>query len=288
MLGLIRSSFAEMPKTIIINSDYSVKKYQTVQDEFEKTFSYPVSKIDLGDPQWGYSKVKSYLTSEPHGLIYCIGTEALLLTRKYNKNERILFSSVVNWLRFPVDENSYGISNEIHVGMQLAMFQYFFQKIKKIGIAYSEKYNAEWFKLASIEAEKRGIQLIGQTITKKLELTELLPQIEALWIIPEPMIISKKDYLFEILETCEKSNIPIFSYLPDLSECGAVLIITVDDPTIGRQSADIAMQILEEKPIQDKIQSLVGSHVIFNLKKANSYQLKFNKDALDAADVILK
>jgi len=122
----------------------------------------------------------------------------------------------------------------------------------------------------------------------KISLKKMLPKVDAFWLISDPEIMSNKKNLFHILKQCEKSNIPVFSYHATLAQCGAVLIVTVDDPTIGRQAADITLELVKgEKPI-DKIQFLAGSHVIFNLKKVRALNLPFNKDALGTANTIIE
>ena len=80
---------------------------------------------------------------------------------------------------------------------------------------------------------------------------------------------------------------PIFSYLEAFVEYGAVLIVSVDDPTLGRQAADIARETLTGRMVADKVQLPEGSHVILNLEKVTHYGLQYNESALGAVNQII-
>lgn len=286
LIFFIPSSFSEgsSPRILLLNSDYSVEKYRVAQDEFTQVIGQPVKKIDLGAKKWKAADIEDLLYDEYPDLVYCIGTKAYLVANKYISERNIVFSSVVNWLRLPVAKKTYGVSNELHAAMQITLFRYIFPKIHRIGVLYSRQYTRQWFEEARDEAREMKVEIIGQAVSGPKQtlpaLKELLPKVDAFWLISDPVIMGEKGNPFEILKECEVGKIPVFSYHELFAKYGATLIVSVDDPTIGRQAADIAEEVLFGGRIEQKVQFPAGSHITLNLKKIKEYGLQYNENAL--------
>ncbi|MBC8460123.1 MAG: hypothetical protein H8D67_19220, partial [Deltaproteobacteria bacterium] len=81
---------------------------------------------------------------------------------------------------------------------------------------------------------------------------------------------------------------PILSYHDAFAEYGAVLIVSVDNPTTGRQAAAISREVLSGDVVKKKVQLPAGSHIILNLRKANKYGLKYGEMALSVVNQIIE
>ena len=116
-----------------------------------------------------------------------------------------------------------------------------------------------------------GIEIVGRPVHKSVHvissLKEFIPDIDALWLISDPVIMPDKDVIQAIFKTCDAARVPVFSYHEAFAEYGAVLIVSVDDPTIGRQAADVASEVLSDNMGKDRVQLPAGSRIVFNLKK---------------------
>ena len=280
------------PKVLVINSDARIEKYKVAQEEFTGTLSRPVRAINLDDPKWKVADVENLLYDEYPDLVYCIGSKAYFIANRFVSEKEIVFSSIVNWQRLPVTRKTYGVSVELHSGMQMTLFRYIFPQVKKIGVLYSTKYNSEWFKNASAEAKEMGIEIVGKSISESKEtidaLKEILPGIDVLWLIPDPLIMEDKENLMKIFKACEAQKLPVFSYHDSFIDYGALLVVSVDEPTIGRQAAGIAVEILSLGKIEEKVQYPAGSHIILNLKKVKEYGLQYKEEALSAVNQIVE
>lgn len=279
-------------KILVLNSDAAVAKYQIQQEEFQKIVTFPVKAIDLGNKKWNAQAVEELLYDEDPDLIYCLGTKAYLMANKYTGNTPIVFSSIINWLRLPLTEKTYGVSNELPVGMEIMLFHYVFPDVQKIGVLYSKKYTEEWFKQASKEAKEMGIELIGSKVSQKKQvsshLKKLLPDIDAYWLISDPTLMTEKQELFVLLDLCHQQSKPVFSYHETFASFGVALTVSVDDPTIGRQAAGIAMEVLAGAAFDEKVQFPAGSYIVLNLKRVKEYELPYNEDALSSVNDIIE
>jgi len=280
------------PKILLINSDATVEKYKVVQEEFKKAFTHPVFEINLNDKKWRIPDIEEVLYDEYPDLIYCIGTKAYLIVNKYLSEKDIVFSSIINWHRLPVTKKTYGVSSELHPGMQITLFRYIFPEVKRIGVLYSEQYNSQLISDTKVEAKEMGAEIITRTVSKNEQtvsaLQELLPDLDALWLISDPVIMSDKKILMEVFKECDSKKVPVLSYHDVFTDYGAILIVSVDDSTIGRQAAGMATEILSVGKMENKVQYPAGSHIILNLKKIKKYGLHFNEEALGAVNQIIE
>jgi putative ABC transport system substrate-binding protein len=280
------------PKVLLINSDATVEKYQVAQEEFKKAFARPVLEIDLSDKKWKIPAVKELLYDEYPDLTYCIGSKAYLIANRYISERNIVFSSIINWQRLPMNKKTYGVSNELHSGMQITLFRYIFPEVKRIGILYSERYNSQWLKKAQGEAKEMGVEIIGRPVSENKDtlsvLKKLLPEIDALWLISDPVIVSDKKMLMEIFRGCDTKKIPVLTYHDVFADYGVTLIVSVDNPTIGRQAAGIATEVISVGKVEEKVQHPAGSHIILNLKRVKEYGLHYKEEALGAINQIIE
>ena len=81
---------------------------------------------------------------------------------------------------------------------------------------------------------------------------------------------------------------PVFSYDSAFASYGAVLMISADFPTIGRQAGSLAEEILANSQVDEKFQPPAGSSITLNLKKVEKYGISFNRDALDSVNEIIE
>ena len=282
----------EGPRIMVINSNAAVDKYKIAQEEFTKSISTPVAEIDLGGRKWKLREIEDLLYDKYPDLVYCIGTKAYLLANKFVSDRNIVFSSIINWHRLPLTQKTYGVSNELNPEMQITLYRYIFPGLKRIGVLYSKKYNKHWFNEAKAAAKKMGVEIIGRSVSKRRDtipaLTGLLKEIDALWLISDPVVMSDKKSLTEVFKQCDADKIPILSYHDAFAEYGAMVIVSVDNPTTGRQAAAISREVLSNNVVKKKVQLPAGSHIILNLKKANEYGLKYREMALSVVNRIIE
>ena len=282
----------EGPKIMVINSNAAVDKYKIAQEEFTRSTSTPVVEIDLGERKWKLGEIEDLLYDEYPDLVYCIGTKAYLLARKFISDRNIVFSSILNWHRLPLTKKTYGVSSELNPEMQITLYRYLFPVLKRIGVLYSNKYNKQWFIEARAAGKEMGVEIIGRSLSKRRdvlpELEGLLKEVDALWLISDPVVMSDKKSLIEVFKQCDVSKIPILSYHDAFAEYGAMVIVSVDNPTTGRQAAAISREVLSKDVVKKKIQLPAGSHIFLNLKKADEYGLKYGEMALSMVNRIVE
>jgi putative ABC transport system substrate-binding protein len=283
---------AKESKILILNSDLSVEKYFIAQSEFKTKSNVRETKIDLGSEWADEGKLEARIKSENPDLIYCIGSKAYLLAHKLGGRRDIIFSSAINWQRLPLGENTYGVAMEIPSAMQMTTFRYLFPELRKIGVLYSKTYGTEWLKGASENAKEVGFELVPVLLKDSAdleqELRELLPNVDALWLTPDPIVISGKESVNKLFGTAGLFKKPVFAYDEVFANFGALMAITADIPTMGGQAAGLADEVLAREKVVERIQNPAGSSITLSLRKVDEYGIKLRPGALNSVNRLIR
>lgn len=287
-------SAEEAGNILILNSNMSTEKYALAQAEFKSRMEKRsnLTEINLGEKEIDEAGVERIIRKKNPELIYCIGSKAYMMSNKLAKEKKTVFSSAINWRRLPMGRSTYGVSNELPAGMQLMTYRYFFPGLKKIGVLYNQDYNAEWLKNAEKDAEDVGIEIIAKSVknSNRLDsaLEELLPKVDALWLISDPVVLSGQEPALNILQKSDSMKKPVFAYNEIFSSYGALLVIDADIPTIVEQASVMALDLLSNKKIPERVPSPAGSHITLNMKKVEEYGIELNREAIGAVNRIIK
>ena len=155
---------------------------------------------------------------------------------------------------------------------------------------YSKAYNSEWYKKAVKVAKEVDVEIVGKSIRNPVDVrsavNKLLPDVDAVWLIPDPIVIRDVESVKTIFELSEDARKPVFAYDRAFASFGAALIISSDVSTMGKQAAGIVREILSEAKISERIQDPAGSFIILNMKKVEEYGLQLNIESLDSVNEI--
>lgn len=290
LLPLAALPSGEGKNLVVLNSNTAVKNYALIQETFQANFSKPVKVLDLGNDD--VATVKAAIAEPGVKLIYAIGSNAYLWAHEFADEQKIVYSSVLNWRRMPQKDATYGVANELPAGMQLMMFRYFFPDLQTIGVIYSAQFNKEWMDEAVNAAKDVQLNIIGQAIGAPEDLpgalTKLLPKVDVLWLISDPVALSTEHSAEEIFQQSDSLNKPVFAYNEIFAEMGAVLVISADIPTMGIQAATLAEDLLVDKIPEDRVLNPAGSQVTLNMKKLKTFKINLNPAALDSVNRIIE
>ncbi len=275
---------------VVLNSNAEVKRYVEAERAF--VMHAPAIKAVLALNEHNDADLRTRLHRLKPDLIHAVGSRAYLFAHETAPDTPVVFSSVLNWQRLPASSQTYGVANELAASMQLMTFRYLFPKLKTIGVLYSAKFNQQRWQEALTQAAEIGVDLKGAVLTDSEDLeqslTALLPEVDALWLIPDPLVLNSRASALHLFRQADQLKKPVFCYSDIFTELGATLVMSSDIATMGRQSAMLAEDILTGKPITEAVVNPLGSHIILNLRRVNSYQLPLNREALSAVNRVIE
>ena len=260
-------------KVLVLNSNNDIVKYKETVDSFSKEFKKSFKIMDISKQK--ENAIKEYLYTEYPDTIYTVGAKAYQYAYEYLPEKNIFFSTIVNWKRLKRNDKNYGISNELHSSMNLTLIKSIFTNVKQIGIIYS-KYTKNIIEDFQKNAQSLNIKIIPykieQNTVEKESFQTLINNVDAILIIPDPVLLAKQNMVKKLFANSKSKNTSIFAYHPLFLSYGAVLTISIDHPTTGRQIA----AMISNKTYNKNIQYPAGTQVIFNKKVAIEQNIQFN------------
>lgn len=284
-LLVVALTFLNAQKILVINSNSEVDRYHQVENAFKTSFNQSVTHLDIS--KMSEDEIRNYLYSFYPDIIYTIGTKAYQYAYKYIPEKEIFFSSIVNYERLSSTKKYFGVSNELHSGMQLTLMKSFFPNIKNLAVIYSS-YTQDILDHYSKEAKALNIKLIKQKITapEMIDMTKL-DQADGLLVIADPILIKNEAKVKELFNYMKQRKKPIFAYHELFIEHGATLVISIDANTIGRQVASMINSYSSNNAFTP-IQVPVGTIVIFNQKVASQLNPSYEPSAIGLATKVVK
>ena len=269
---------------LIMNSNAKVERYASMEKAFTKHINN-IHRIDIS--KMSSSQIKEYLYANYPDIIYTIGTKAYQYAVKYVPEKKIFFSSIVNYKRFNMGNKRFGVANELHTGMKVTLIKSLLNHTKTIGFLYS-RYTKDIYESFKEEAKYVGMEVIGQKIDKDTIFDiQKLKNADIFVMIADPIMLKDEKKVQNLYKVLKEDNKPVVAYHPLYLKYGAVLILSVDIPTVGRQVAAMVHAEMSGT-LTSPIQMPIGSKVIFNEGLAKRMKLHYDKAALSVVNKVIK
>jgi len=291
VLGFPGTGMAE-DKAVVLNSNAALKRYADVQDGILETME-GIKTVDLETKRLDGRQMEDFLIGESPDVVFSIGGKAMQSASvALPTGKKMVFTSVINWQRFRLGDDMYGVANEVPPLAQLTLYRELFPNIHNIGIIYSREYNAEWFNLANQRAEEMNLHLIGRNVHYAHEvlntLKELLPQVDAVWVTADPVVLGTAEITQAFFQASDAQKKPVFAYSAAFNSLGATVTLSPDEVTVGRQAALLGRVALSGKTMTDHVQPPAGTFITLNMAKVKKYGIPFNMDSLNLINEIIE
>ena len=251
---LFSTCCAHAEKTAIVIKSQNLSAYNEVvkgfQDECLKNNITIKSIYDLnGKMKVGQKIVRNARKQKPD-IILAIGVLAATVLKEKVDDIPIVFCMVINHTRFQLTKpNITGISNEIAIEDQLKGFQSILGPLKNLGVIYDPSKTGNIIESAEKKVEDAGINLVKYEIDSSKEVSEamgnLVGKIDALWLLPDSTVVTKKSFAF-IKSTTIENRIPLLCTSDVFVKAGALASVSSEHKDVGRQAARLARRILEQ------------------------------------------
>lgn len=186
-------------------------------------------------------------------LFVAIGPEAahFVWTDPAGKNGLRLYAMVLDPQGVIGDNPDYcGITLNIEPEIQIKIISCAMPQAGRIGILYDPLNNTDFVNQAKHAAVKFGTSVIPLPVSSKKDILSILEQssrkIDALLFIPDSTVISESLVRY-IIRKAISQRVPVVGYNRFFYECGATLAFVLDYRAIGRNTANMATQVLSGK-----------------------------------------
>lgn len=275
--------------SVIFSSD--ITPYQQAWQGFKEFFdkkkiSLLSSKYNLSyqRPELIYPKIKE---KKPE-LILTLGSKATRLAKQKIKDIPVVFSMILT-PEAMINSNITGSSLVIPVRMQLREIKKILPNVKKIGIIYSPERTS--LQREILEASK---ELDYQIVFRKIISGKYLPeafneiswQIDCFLMTPDTEIYFPESVKYLLMEGA-KRKLPVVGLSSYYTRAGALISFECDYMDLGRQSAEIAMKILDgQSPTTISLAEPRKIKFSLNLLTAEELGLEIPKEIIKQASEV--
>ncbi len=272
-------------KTAIVIKSQNLSAYNKVMEGFKGECiqnNITIKSIyDLkGKMKIGHRIVRKIRKEKPD-IVLTIGVLATTIAKEELKDIPMVFCMVINHERFQLaGPNITGITTEIAIEEQFKEYQTILGSLQDLGVIYDPSKTGNIIESAESKVKDTGINLVKYEIKspKKVSdaLENLIGRIDALWLLPDSTVVTKKSFGL-IKSTTLENKIPLLCTSDVFVKAGALAAVFSDYKYVGRQAAQLAKEILS--------QSASGSLGIVNPDKFN---LAINSDTAEKLGLTLK
>jgi putative ABC transport system substrate-binding protein len=170
-----------------------------------------------------------------------------------------------------------GLRLEVSADAQFEQFRRVHPSAKRLGVIYDAKNFSAYLADATRAAAARGLTLVPKPVTDGREvrtaISDMVDDIDALWLIPDPQLISADMFNFLLVYTLEH-KIALFGFFESFTRAGALASLAPDYAAIGRQAAKVASE-LAAKPAETRqpVPPAVSSPGVLTINAKTARQL---------------
>lgn len=187
-----------------------------------------------------------------------------------------------------------GLRLEVSPEVQLGLFRRVHAGLKRIGVIFQPKTSGGYLAEAQRAATGLGLALVPRPVAEPREvraaLTELAAGIDALWLVPDPQLVSADMLNFLLVFTLER-KLPLLGFLDSFTRAGALASVAPDYRAIGQRAARLVAELLARPPeARLTLPPLTGSPgtLSINLKTARQLGIEVAADVVAAANQVYR
>ena len=242
-----------------------------------------------GDLNLSNQIAKKFISEKPDAII-SIATLASqsIANSARNRDIPIVFSSVTDPAGAGLDKenmNITGVSNFIKLDEQLALFKQILPNMTKLGFIYNpgEVNSVKILESLREISGKYTIEIIVSVASKTTEVSsasnKLIGKVDAIFISNDNTALAAFGVIAKI---ASNAKIPIFVSDTDMVESGALASLGPNQYELGKQTANMLIQILQGKQVKDlPIEYPQKIELVLNQKIAKELGIKFSDEILN-------
>lgn len=187
-----------------------------------------------------------------------------------------------------------GVRLEVSAADQLALLRLVHPKMKRIAIIYEPRNWTDYITDATKVAQGMGITLVPRAISDgkqvRAVLGEMLNNVDGLWLLPDPQLITAEMFGFLLVSTLER-KVPLFGFFDSFTKAGALASVSPDYGAIGQRAAKLAQSIAQKPegartPVPPPLTS--PGILTVNQKTAGQLDVELSQDVLGKARQVFR
>jgi putative ABC transport system substrate-binding protein len=187
-----------------------------------------------------------------------------------------------------------GVRLEVAPATQLRHYKDVAPSARRIGVIYDPRASERYVDEALRAAGQIGLTLVAKPVSDARQVRSALAQIadgiDALWLTPDPALVSAEMFNFLLVFTLEH-KIALYGFLDSFTKAGALASVAPDYRAVGGQAARMVRDLIsrpaaERLPVPAPIPSL--GELSINVKTAKQLGLEIPQSTLAKAQQVYR
>jgi putative ABC transport system substrate-binding protein len=283
-----------MAQGIVVLKSHNFEPFNQAMAGFVAACPMHVTEYDLRGTKQEESSIIQRLTTAKPRLIVAIGPLAAQVAREHLPEIPLIFVMVSNPPKHGLyGANLAGVSLDIPVQTQLAMYKSLVPTLKTLGVIYDPAKTGTMVLEARSSVATLGLQLLAAPVSTPKEvpaaLRSLLGKIEALWMVPDDTVVTPDSFKFLLLTALE-NNLPFVTVSDIFVEAGALASLSPDYTDVGRQGCQLATALTSGRlrPADAMVVPPAKVNLAINLKTADKIGLRLPPEVIQSADKVYR
>jgi len=232
------------------------------------------------------------LEKNPPALIVTVGPEATHLVKDLSAPSLRVFTMILNPETVFSDSIPFpGVSMNYPPATLLSLLKKAFPERRSVGIFFSPSQNADLLEQYQSDAQALDMSIQPFSILSSAEIRSTIQAAgfapDLVLFIPDQAIIKEKLVNY-IIEECLFRKIPAVGFNAWFAKSGALMAFYLDYEEVGRQTAELALQLLENNTLNHSIESPKALRIIVNSRIARKFDLAISEEIKAVADQVIE
>lgn len=273
------------PKILIVRGSNNPAHELAIRG-FKEEIKAELAETNLGDFK---NKMQAF---QPQA-VFAAGTDALHMIQKAKPQIPVVFTNVPRGETSGMkSSNIGGIYLEIPFESQFSFLTAVLPKARKVGMLYSKDAGQSLAEDAKRVGNEYGLEIVARSLEHPDDLEDALNRmndIDVFWMTLDKSVVNSSEMFQELLQLTTRKGIPVFAYHEALVEKGALLSVSSNFETMGKQAAELMQKILL-KPRVDTVPAVFPtlSKLAINLSVAKKLKVDLNPSVITSATLVYK
>ncbi len=283
-----------MADGIVVLKSHDIEPFNQALAGFVAACPVRITEYDLRGTKKDEISIIQRLTASKPRLIVAIGPLAAQVARERLHDIPMIFVMVSNPPKYGLlGGNLVGVSLDIPVKTQLAMYKSLVPTLKMVGVIYDPVKTGPMVMEARGVIETLGLQLLTSPVSSPKEvpaaLRSLLGKIDALWMVPDDTVVTPESFKFLLLAAFE-NNLPFVTVSDIFVEAGALASLSPDYTDVGRQGCELATDLESGRlrPAEGMVVPPTKVNLTINLKTASKIGLTLAPEIIQSANKVYR
>lgn len=282
--------------SIALIKSYDYAPYDAAMSGFMDACSNDIAEYNLDGEARGNTRLVQEIRSDNPDLIVAIGVLAAEFAQRELSDFAVLYVMVPKpQTRGLTGENIGGISLDIPIAQQLAVYRSMVKGLNALGVIFDPQRSGDIVEEARKVAEQQGLVLLTREVSSRKQVPAALrdlireEQIDALWMIPDETVVTPESFKFLLITSIEH-DLPFLAASDIFVKVGALASVTPDYTDLGRQSCELANALTSGEMSLAAMDTVLPAKVnlAINLKTAKQIGLSIPEEVIESADVIYR